>query len=180
MSIYGVRRRVACYVTRSTEGGRELLVFDHVDDDPDDPSGEQVPAGGMLPFEGIEDAALRESEEETGLTGLTFMAQLGAQERGLDDPGGPSMTTYVHLQAPDGGPDAWTHTVTSPTTADGSTPESWTDGADVASPPAQDSVAAEHADAGMVFACRWEPLPLTVELAGDQAEFLDALLGIDG
>ncbi len=164
MSIYGVRRRVACYVTRGTEGGRELLVFDHVDDDPDDPSGVQVPAGGMLPFEGIEDAALREAEEETGLTGLTFVAQLGGQERGLDDPGGPSMTTYVHLQAPDGVPDAWTHTVTTSVTADSSTPES----------------SAEHADGGMQFDCRWEPLPLTVELAGDQAEFLDALLDSDG
>lgn len=164
MSIYGVRRRVACYVTRTAESGRELLVFDHVDDPPDDPSGVQIPAGGMLPFEGIEDAALRETEEETGLTGHTFVAQLGGQERGMNDSGGPSMTTYVHLQAPDGGPDSWTHTVTTAVTADSSTPES----------------SAEHADAGMQFACRWEPLPLTVELAGDQAEFLDALLDIEG
>lgn len=165
MSIYGVRRRVACYVTRTTNSGRELLVFDHVDDDPDDPSGVQIPAGGMLPYEGIEDASLRETEEETGLTGLTFVAQLGGQERGLDDPDGPSMTTYVHLQAPDGGRDAWTHTVTGPATADGGAPD----------PSAQDAVAAEHGDAGMVFACRWEPLPLSAELAGDQAEFLHAL-----
>lgn len=177
MSIYGVRRRVACYVTRTADSGRELLVFDHVDDDPEDASGVQIPAGEMLPFEGIEDAALRETEEETGLTGLTIVAQLGGQERGLDDPGGPSMTTYVHLQAPDGGPDAWTHTVTSPAPGDSSAPEPSADGADATTPPAQESSAAERADAGMVFACRWEPLPLSVELARDQAGFLYNLAG---
>ncbi len=180
MSIYGVRRRVACYVTRTTEGGRELLVFDHVDDDPDDPSGVQIPAGGMLPFEGIEDAALRETEEETGLTGLTFAAQLGGHERGMNDPGGPSMTTYVHLQASDGGPDAWTHTVTSQATAGSSAPDPSADAAEATALSAQDSVAAEHADDGMVSACRWEPLPLSVELAGDQAKFLENLAGPDG
>src|SRR4051794_32092713 len=70
MPIYGYRRRVACYVTRVGEAGSELLVFDHVDDDPDNPPGTQIPAGGMLPFEGIEAAAAREAAEETGLSGL--------------------------------------------------------------------------------------------------------------
>ena len=100
MPIYGVRRRVACYVTRTTEQGEQLLVFDHQDDDPDDPSRHPGACGEMLPFEGIEDAASREVDEETGLIGLTFVRQLGGVELGLDDPGGPSMTTYVHLIAP--------------------------------------------------------------------------------
>ena len=65
----------------------ELLVFDHADDDPEQPSGTQIPAGGMLPFEGIEDAAAREVAEEVGLTGLTFVAQLGGVEVALGDPG---------------------------------------------------------------------------------------------
>ena len=73
MTTYGVRRRVACYVTRTTETGEQLLVFDHRDDDPDDPSGTQIPAGGMLPFEAIVDAAAREIEEETGLADTTFV-----------------------------------------------------------------------------------------------------------
>lgn len=146
MSIYGVRRRVSCYVTRTTEQGDQLLVFDHRDDDPALPSGTQVPAGGMLPFEGIEDAASREVDEETGLIGLTFVGQLGGVELGLDDPGGPAMTTYVHLTAPTDDRTEWEHVVT----GDGE-------------------------DAGMTFECRWEPLPLGFELAAGQGVFLDQL-----
>jgi 8-oxo-dGTP pyrophosphatase MutT (NUDIX family) len=149
MPIYGVRRRVACYVTRAAAdgaGGVELLVFDHAHDDPADPSGTQIPAGGMLPFEGIEDAAAREVAEEVGLTGLTFVAQLGGVEVALGEPGGPSVTTYVHLSAAAGGPAEWEHRV---------------DG--------------DGEDAGMTFRCRWTPLPLDFELAGGQDVYLDAL-----
>lgn len=152
MTIYGVRRRVACYVTRSTERGVELLVFDHVDDNPADPSGTQIPAGGMAPFEALADAAFREVQEETGLGGLQFVGQVGFVELGLDEPGGPSMTTYVQLAAPAEGDDAdvveWERVVTG-----------------------------EGADADMVFRCRWEPLPLGIELAGDQGRFLAAVTG---
>lgn len=146
MPIYGFRRRVACYVTRTTDAGVELLVFDHADDDPEQPSGTQIPAGGMLPFEGIEDAAARETAEEVGLTGLTFMAQLGGVEVALGDPGGPSVTTFVHLSAPGHGLASWEHRVT----GDGD-------------------------DEGMTFVCRWASLPLEVELAGSQGAYLDAL-----
>lgn len=146
MTIYGVRRRVACYVTRTTERGEELLVFEHADDDPLDPSGVQVPAGGTATYEGIETAALREVEEETGLQGLNFVDQLGGQERGLDDPDGAAMTTFVHLRALAGGEDFW-----------------------------EQSVVGEGEDNGLVLRCRWEPLPLDFELAGGQGEFLDAL-----
>ncbi len=146
MTTYAVRRRVACYVTRSTGAGAELLVFDHRDDNPDDPSGTQIPAGGMLPFEALVEAAVREIREETGLDDLAYVDQVGFVELGLDEPGGPSMTTYVHLAAPAGGPESWEHTVV----GDGS-------------------------DSGMVFSCRWEKLPLTVDLAGGQGQFLAAL-----
>jgi 8-oxo-dGTP pyrophosphatase MutT (NUDIX family) len=150
MSIYGFRRRVACYVTRTTDSGVELLVFDHAENDSDEPSGTQVPAGGMLPFEGIEDAAAREAHEEVGLTGLGFAAQLGGVEIALGEPGGPSVTTYVHLTAPAGGPSSWDHVVT----GDGE-------------------------DAGMTFRCRWEPLPLGFELAAGQGVYL-ALVSTGG
>jgi 8-oxo-dGTP pyrophosphatase MutT (NUDIX family) len=146
MPIYGFRRRVACYVTRTAEGGMELLVFDHADDDPDNPSGTQVPAGGMLPFEGIEEAAAREVAEEVGLTGLTYVAQLGGTEVPLGQPGGPSVTTYVHLSAPMDGPAAWEH-----------------------------RVGGDGEDAGMTFVCRWAPLPLEFELAGGQGAYLAAV-----
>lgn len=146
MTIYGIRRRVACYVTRDTGAGTELLVFDHADDDPAEPSGTQIPAGGMAPFEALVDAALRETAEETGLDGLTFVGQVGAVELGLHDPGGPAMTTFVHVTARSGGDTAWDHAVTG-----------------------------EGADAGLVFRCRWESLPLSFELVGDQGRFLDAV-----
>lgn len=146
MTIYGFAQRVTCYVTRSTDSGAELLVFDHASDDPANPSGTQVPAGGMARFEAVTEAAVRETSEETGLDGLRYVAQVGYLELGLHDPGGPAMTTFVHLTAPSGGPRSWDHTVT----GDGD-------------------------DNGLVFRCRWEPLPLGFELAGNQGRFLDAV-----
>jgi ADP-ribose pyrophosphatase YjhB (NUDIX family) len=149
VTIYGVRQRVACYVTRTKDGRQQLLVFDHVDD-ASNPAGSQVPAGGKDIYEPIVDAAYRETEEETGLIGLGFVEQVGMQERTLEDPGGAVVTTFVHLRAPADGSDTWEHTVV----AD-----------------------ADSEDAGMVFRCRWEPLPLQVELAGNQGEFVDRLRG---
>jgi ADP-ribose pyrophosphatase YjhB (NUDIX family) len=146
MTIYAVRQRVACYVTRPSGDGVELLVFEQPDDDPSAPSGTQVPAGGKTSFESIEEAAEREIEEESGLVGLTFEGQLGAVELGLHDPGGPSVTTYVHLTAPSGVEPAWLHTVSG-----------------------------EGADRGMTFAFRWEPLPLGFDLAAGQGAYLDRL-----
>jgi 8-oxo-dGTP pyrophosphatase MutT (NUDIX family) len=153
VSVYGFHRSVVCYVTRTTSEGEHLLVFEHADDDLADASGIQVPAGGMLPFESLQDAAVREVAEETGVTHLTYVDQVGFTERGLDDPGGPAVLNFVHLvaSADDGGavPDAgssWQHTVT----GDGE-------------------------DAGMTFRCRWESLPLRLELAGDQSAFLHKL-----
>lgn len=151
MTIYAVRQRVACYVTRSattaTGTGTQLLVFDHVDDDPDSPSGTQIPAGGKSPYEAIDQAAYRETEEETGLNGLTFVRQLGVVELGLQDAGGPSVTTYVELNAPTIGPDSW-----------------------------QQVVGGDGLDAGMTFACRWADLPLDFELAAGQGVYLDQLV----
>lgn len=147
MTIYGVRQRVACYLTRTTGSTVELLVFEHAVDDPANPSGTQVPAGGMARFEAVTDAALREVEEETGLGNLTYVGQVGWTELGLADTGGPSVTTFVHLTAPTGGPVSWDHTVTG-----------------------------DDDDGGLVFRCRWEPLPLGFDLAGDQGRFLGSLV----
>ena len=146
MTIYGVRRRVACYVTRTGPNGAELLVFEHADENLADPSGIQIPAGGMLPFEAIDQAAQREVEEESGLTNVTFQRQLGSVELGLNDEGGPSVTTFVHLTAPSGGPPSWTHTVTS-----------------------------QGVDNALTFDWRWEPYPPSFELAAGQGVYLDWL-----
>ncbi len=179
MTTFGLRRRVACYVTRTVEEGEQLLVFEHATDDPGDPSGTQVPAGAMLPFEGIEAAALRETEEETGLRELRFVRQLGGQERAFHEPGGPSMTTFVHLQLLNDGPDAWEHTVTG---ADDRERRVADAGKDEGQPRVSGAGEGDHpvsgatGDKGMVFVCRWEPLPLQVSLADDQAAFIDAVL----
>ncbi len=145
VTIYAIRRRVVCYVTRSAGAGLELLVLDRADDEP---AGTQVPAGDMLPFESVDAAALREVQNQCGLVDLIFQHQLGAVELGLQEPEGPSLTTYVELGAPVDGPQAWPHEVS----GDGS-------------------------DAGMTFYCRWELLPLGHELARGQGVYLDGLSG---
>jgi 8-oxo-dGTP pyrophosphatase MutT (NUDIX family) len=147
MTIYETRRRVACYVTRrAATGGLELLVFEHVDEDPANPSGLQVPAGGRLPFSSLSSDAFREVQEETGVDEVTFVRSLGAVELGPDQPGGPALTDYVHLEATGQTADTWEHSVTG--------------GGD---------------DEGLVFACRWESLPLNAELAAGQDVFLGEL-----
>jgi 8-oxo-dGTP pyrophosphatase MutT (NUDIX family) len=146
VTIYAVRRRVACYVTRSSDAGPELLVLDHVDD-ASHPSAAQVPAGDILPFESLEPAAFRRIDEECGLSGLAFQGELGAVELGLRDPGGgPSMTVYVHIEAPTDTEPAWRH-----------------------------EVSGEGPDSGMTVCCRWEPLPLSFSLAAGHDAYLDRL-----
>lgn len=142
------RRRVACYVVREGLAGPEVLVFDHVDV-PD--SGTQVPAGGMEPGESVEEAALREVAEETGLTGARVVRRLGVSDRPHPDTGAPQHTTYV-LMRYDGRSDQ--------------PAEPWTW-----------KVEGEGEDGGMLFRCWFTPLPLDgVELAGHQSEFLASAL----
>lgn len=67
--------KVVCYVVR--EG--QLLVFRHLDH-PIEQAGIQVPAGTVEPGEEAADAALREASEESGLTGLRLVAELGEDD----------------------------------------------------------------------------------------------------
>jgi 8-oxo-dGTP pyrophosphatase MutT (NUDIX family) len=147
VSIYGLRNRVVCYVTGTTLRGTALLVFEHTEDDPSNPAGVQVPAGAMLPFESLRDAATREVAEETGVTSLTYVDQVGFAERGLADPDGAGVDNYAHLLA---------------TAADAA--GTW-----------EHRVTGDRVDAGMTFRCWWEPLPLTIPLADGQGAFLDRL-----
>lgn len=135
-------------------------MFEHADDDPASASGVQVPAGGMQPFESLADAAIREVAEETGLTGLTYVDQIGYVERGLGDVGGPAVVNFVHLEAA-------TDVSGSAAANDGA---GGTDGSSW-----EHTVTGEGEDAGLIFRCRWEPLPLREQLAADQGAFLDSL-----
>ena len=109
---------------------------------------------GVGPWARVDVPALHPLRREAGVWGHgELVAQLGAVELGLTDPGGPSVTTYAHLTAPDAEdsaaqPGEWDHAVTG-----------------------------EGLDAGMSFRCRWAPLPLSFELAGDQGKFLAAVSG---
>ena len=65
--------KVTAFITRDTPRQREVLVFEH-------PVGMiQIPAGTVEVGESVAEAALREAQEETGLTSLTLLAYLGQQ-----------------------------------------------------------------------------------------------------
>jgi 8-oxo-dGTP pyrophosphatase MutT (NUDIX family) len=69
-----VRQRVLAYVTRERDGRTELLVFDV----PTHPhAGTQVPAGRIDPGETLEECLRRELHEESGLTAVRIVRELG-------------------------------------------------------------------------------------------------------
>ncbi|MGW6316400.1 NUDIX hydrolase [Streptomyces sp. NPDC055099] len=136
------RIRVAAYVIRQGDAP-ELLVFDHVDE-PE--AGTQIPAGGVQPGEGLEEAVIRETSEETGLQTVRVVGQFVVEDKPHPETGHPRRTTYFHLQAPADTPHTWDHRV---------------HGAD--------------SDAGMAFSCRFVPLPLQFPLADDQDMWLDRI-----
>ncbi|MFF4198044.1 NUDIX domain-containing protein [Nonomuraea sp. NPDC001831] len=138
------RIRVAAYVIRHRTTP-ELLVFDHVDA-PE--AGTQVPAGGVLPDESLEQAVLRELAEETGLTEVTLVGPVAVDHKPREDNGRPRRTTFFHLTAAPDSADAWRH-----------------------------RVHGDGADAGMEFACRFVPLPLAEKLADAQDAWLGRIEG---
>ena len=95
------RVRVVAYVTR----GDELLVFEYADEN--DPSGVQVPAGGVDEDERLDLAVLREVEEETGLTGARLVRELGVSDFVAN--GWHHEQHFFQLEAPPGLPDEWEH-----------------------------------------------------------------------
>jgi 8-oxo-dGTP pyrophosphatase MutT (NUDIX family) len=116
------RQRVVVYVERDDE----LLVFDHRDH-PE--AGTQVPAGGILSGEALEEAVIREVREETGLDLRDAPVLLGIHGH-LDGLGRRALSFFFRVDAPDDAADAWEHTVVG-----------------------------EGDDAGLVFRCRFDSTP---------------------
>ena len=66
------RQKSFSYIIRLSQAGPELLVFDSLEE-----PGLEVPKASAQPGETPAQAALREVEEESGLTGLTLIKELG-------------------------------------------------------------------------------------------------------
>ena len=98
------KRKVLAYITH----GECLLVFRH----PFAPeAGIQVPAGTVESDERLEDAAMREAAEETGLPNLRLVAFLGTDERSMTDFGRDELhhRWFYHLRCDDDPPATWRH-----------------------------------------------------------------------
>lgn len=70
-----VLHKVSAFITRDKDNQRELLVFKHPT------AGIQVPAGTVEADETLEQAVLREVEEEAGLTDVVIVAKLATSEQ---------------------------------------------------------------------------------------------------
>lgn len=99
------RRRVVAYITRDTDRGRELLVFE----DPKHPeTGIQVPAGRLDPGEELEPALLREIAEEAGLEDVRIVGELPGFESHYEN---RYDNRAFHVVVESETPDEWTHLV---------------------------------------------------------------------
>jgi 8-oxo-dGTP pyrophosphatase MutT (NUDIX family) len=102
------RERVVCYVTRNRQ---KILIFEHEPKFAD--AGIQVIAGGIEPSETVEQAAIRELLEESGLS-LSNPILLGNTviHRFMENIGDDYQRWhFVWLEAEIGTPDSWQHAV---------------------------------------------------------------------
>lgn len=109
-------------------------------------AGSQIPSGGVHMNETLEEAVRREVFEETGLTDLRLGKQLATEDKPHPLTGQPRRTTFFTIEVDPGTPDAWEHVV---------------GGADT--------------DSGLIFTCRFEPLPLDQSLADHQDAWLELI-----
>ena len=105
------RKHVAKALVYITQGDK-LLVFKQ----PDSPeAGTQIPGGSVEPGEALEAAALREAQEETGLSGLVVQSYLGSAEYELKvDVGPPHLRHFFHLVYAGTSPRRWDHVELTP------------------------------------------------------------------
>lgn len=99
-----MRERVFTYITRA----EQLLVLEYVDGRYKLP---QIPGGTVKEGEQPAAAALREAFEETGLSALKMVKNLGHFERDLTDIGRDEtiVAWFFHLCTDEATPDSWRH-----------------------------------------------------------------------
>lgn len=141
------RVRVTGYVTRGANDALEVLIFEY----PSTP-GTHLPGGGVERGELLNDAMVRETYEETGVSGaLSVLGVVGVQSGRFADTRRPYLNVYFHVRTDDDR-SQWRHTVIGD-------PGVW--------------------DTGLVVTCRFIPLAKARELLRDtgnaQHAFLDLL-----
>lgn len=125
-------------------GADELLVFD-VPDEPEFIA--VVPGGGIEQGESIEEAALREVREETGLD-VELVRELGVAENpGRLEPRFMHVAHYVHASTKGRLPETWEHRVTG-----------------------------HGFESGSRVICRWVPVRADVEVWGLRGKYVHALV----
>lgn len=99
-----LRQRVFTYITRADQ----LLILEYVDGRYLEP---QIPGGTVKTDELPAQAALREAQEETGLSALQLVKCLGSFERNLTDIGRDEtiVAWFFHLQTDEITPEKWQH-----------------------------------------------------------------------
>lgn len=140
--------KVLAYVTRLNKGLPELLVFRHRDYPL---AGIQVPAGTVEPSESLDDAAIREVEEESGLTGLTAPKEVASEDYFHKEKGQMQERHFFQMELidPDGIQDHWEFTVLS-----------------------------SSSDSGLVFMYYWLPIAQADTLAGGQGKHVPAIMAL--
>lgn len=109
------RRRVYLFITRQMEKTVQVLVFSH--SDPHLWAGVQTPGGTVEPGESPSRAALREAEEETGLTLFGTPTLLVEDDHEINDE--RLRRFFFHLPVRQQTADAWTHQVSGAGTDEG-------------------------------------------------------------
>ncbi len=99
-----MRHRVFTYITRADQ----LLILEYVDGRYVLP---QIPGGTVKKGEPVAQAALREAQEETGLSALQLVKCLGCFERDLTDIGRDEsiVAWFFHLYTNESTPVSWRH-----------------------------------------------------------------------